>query len=63
MQTHEKQLLSVCCEAKTFFAPPSLGESGWYFCDKCSKECETKIVEVELFKQIAKGVYRPVKNN
>ena len=62
---HERQLLSTCCDSKTYFIPASLGDPEMYLCQKCNKlilEGDTKVVEAELFRQIAKGVYRPVKN-
>jgi Fe2+ or Zn2+ uptake regulation protein len=49
------------------FCPPSLGESGFYICDKCNKVID--ISDFEIIKEkivthieIQKGVFRPIEN-
>jgi hypothetical protein len=62
MRTTEIKLLTNCCNSGQIFAPPSLGESGRYFCDKCLHEIsikeDTHVIVKELFIRIGQGHYR-----
>jgi hypothetical protein len=61
MKTTKQVLKSTCCCADVNYAPPCLGEEGFYVCDRCSCECIPHIEEVVTHIEIEKGVYRPVK--
>jgi len=57
MKTTKNISISNCCEYKTFFCSPSLGEQGFYFCNKCNTECKTKQITIQTHIEKSKGIY------
>ncbi len=56
MKTTKNISISNCCEYKTFFCSPSLGEQGFYFCNKCNTECKTKQITIQTHIEKSNGI-------
>ena len=66
METEEKEYVTNCCNAKTCYVPSCFGDSAMYFCSKCNKEIgvdDVHLITTVTHIKIAKGIYRPIKNN
>jgi len=61
METSKFINVSDCCEELVDFFPASLGESGFYFCEKCKTQCTVHEKEIVTHIKIEDGVYRPVR--
>jgi hypothetical protein len=57
---NKRLVVSDCCESNVYFVPPSMGDTGFHFCANCSRECKTKLLEVNTHKETQKDVSKPI---